>query len=97
MGRLIRLILLLALLIVALGFALLNAESIQVDYYMGKLSIPLSLALVVVLAVGAVIGIIASLGMVLRAKRQSAKLRKQIKNTEREVTDLRVLPPKYER
>ncbi len=97
MGRLIRLILLLALLIVALGFALLNAESIQVDYYMGKLSIPLSLALVVVLAVGAIIGMIASLGMVLRAKRQNAKLRKQVKNTEKEVTDLRALPPKYER
>ena len=97
MGRLIRLILLLALLIVALGFALLNAESIQVDYYMGKISIPLSLALVVVLAVGAIIGMIASLGMVLSAKRQNAKLRKQVKNTEKEVTDLRALPPKYER
>ncbi len=97
MGRIIRLILLLALLIVALGFALLNAESVQVDYYMGKLSVPLSLALVVVLAIGAIIGMIASLGMVLRAKRQNAKLRKQVKNTEKEVTDLRALPPKYER
>lgn len=97
MGRLIRLILLLALLIVALGFALLNAESIQVDYYLGKLSIPLSLALVVVLAVGAVIGMIASLGMVLRAKRQNAKLRKQVKNSEKQVTHLHALPPKYER
>lgn len=97
MGRLIRLILLFALLIVALGFALLNAESIQVDYYLGKLSVPLSLALVVVLAMGAVIGVIASLGMVLRAKRQNTKLRKQVKNTEKEVSHLRALPPKYER
>ena len=96
MGRIIRLVLLLALLIVALGFALLNADSVQVDYYMGKLSVPLSLALVVVLAVGALIGMFASIGMVLRAKRENAKLRRVVRNTKREVTHLRTLPPKHE-
>lgn len=97
MGRLIRLILLLALLILALGFALINAKTIQINYYVGQITVPLSLALVVVLAVGALIGIFSSLGIIMRARRETAKLRKTVHNSEKEVTHLRSLPAKTER
>ena len=97
MGRLIRLILLLALLILALGFALINAKSIEINYYVGQINVPLSLALVVVLACGALIGIFSSLGMIMRARRENAKLRKSVHNSEKEVLHLRSLPAKTER
>lgn len=96
MGRLIRLILLLALLVLALGFALINAKSIEINYYVGHITVPLSLALVVVLAVGALIGIFSSLGMIMRARRENAKLRKTVHNSEQEVLHLRSLPAKNE-
>jgi putative membrane protein len=97
MGRLIRLIILLVLLVLALAFALRNADPVMIDYYFGTQSVPLSLALVIVLAVGAVIGMFASAGMVLRAKRENSKLRRTIKKSEKGVMHLQSLPAKPER
>lgn len=90
------LIFVISVLAVALGlsFAVINADDVQLKYYFGTLTAPLSLVVVTALAVGALLGVLASLGMVLGQKRQMAKLRRAMKLTEKEVSNLRALPLK---
>lgn len=83
--------------LVALGglsFALINAESVTLNYYFGSLQAPLSLVMVISLAVGAAMGVIASMWAVIGQKRELAKLRKAAKVAEKEISNLRSLPMK---
>jgi putative membrane protein len=86
--------LLFALLIIGFGlsFALLNAQSVTMDYYLGATTMPLSLALTLVLAVGAILGLLAGSGALLRQRRQTATLRRQLASAEKELNELRRLP-----
>lgn len=77
-------------------FAVLNYEQVQINYYFGTSQIPLALMLVLFLVIGALFAAFASIGMVLKYKRQIMKLRREAKNTEREVTNLRSIPIKDE-
>lgn len=79
-----------------LTFAGNHAEPVVVDYHFGKLSMPLSLLLALILLVGAVLGMVASLGTVLKVKRENSRLRKSIKWVERENADLRAAAIKHE-
>ncbi len=87
-------IVLFVLLVVVLFFAILNADFVTLDYHFGAVDVPLSLALVATMIVGALLGILASVGMLLRMRREVSKLRKTVKLTEKEVTNLRAIPIK---
>lgn len=94
MKRIIIFTLLLLVALTGLSFALMNAEPVTLNYYFGKLQAPLSLVLVIALAFGAVMGVLASMWVVITQKREMAKLRKAAKLTEKEITNLRSLPMK---
>ena len=94
MKRVIIFTLLLLVALLGLSFALMNAEPVTLNYYFGKLQAPLSLVLVIALAFGAVMGVLASMWVVITQKRELAKLRKAAKITEKEITNLRSLPMK---
>lgn len=94
MARILLGILFLILLILGLSFAVLNAGSVPLNYYLGKVELPLALVVVAALAVGAILGVLVSLGMVLRLKRQVRQLRRQVQTAEKEVTNLRTIPLK---
>ena len=70
---------LLILLIMALGtaLALLNGEPVRLDYYFGQVEAPLALVIAGAVAVGALLGLLASLGRVFRAKHESAQWRRR--------------------
>jgi len=92
MKRIIIYIILLLVALVGLSFALLNSDIVTLNYYFGKLQAPLSLVMVIALALGAVMGVLASMWVVLAQKRELAKLRKAAKVTEKEITNLRSIP-----
>ena len=92
MARLFRFVFYLVIAFLAVIFALLNSQSSQFDYYFGKSDLPLALLLAIAMAIGALLGVTASLGMVIRSKRQSSSLRKSVANAEKELTKLRDLP-----
>jgi putative membrane protein len=92
MARLFRFIFYLIIAFLAVFFALLNSQPSQFDYYFGKSDLPLALLLAIAMGIGALLGVIASLGMVIRSKRQSSSLRKSVSNAEKELTKLRALP-----
>ena len=94
MSRIARLILVLAVLLFGLAFHLKNNQLIMLDYYVGAIELPVSLVVVLILILGALLGVLASLPIIIKLKQQKLKLEKQIKNSEKEINNLRVMPIK---
>lgn len=92
MKRILGFILFFIVLAVGLAFAVVNAEPVTLKYYFGVSQVPLSLTLVAAFAVGAIMGVVASLAHVLRLKRENARLRREAKMAEREIMNLRNIP-----
>ena len=83
------------MLIIGLGFAYKNAQIVNVDYYFGlHWEGPLSLLLLSTLTLGALLGLMAGLGMYVRIQRQLVRARREIRAMEQEVQSLRALPIK---
>ncbi|MDZ7662769.1 LapA family protein [Thiohalophilus sp.] len=80
------------LVITGLVFAVLNAEPVAFNYYFDTLSIPLSLSMLVAMIIGAILGVLASAGVILRHKREIARLRKAVDMSEKEINNLRSIP-----
>lgn len=92
MKRLFALVVLLVVVALGLSFAAVNTDSITVHFYVGDLNAPVSLVIVMAIAVGALLGILASLGVVLSTRFETSSLRKRVSLCEREVRNLRELP-----
>ena len=76
-------------------FALHNRQIVEINYYFGvRWSGPLSLALLATLALGVVTGYLARLRIEVRMQRQLVQARKEIRQIEQEVINLRALPIK---
>lgn len=68
------------LFLVLLGFALKNTDPVLIRFYLGaQWEAPMVVVLVLVFAIGAVAGILASLGQAFRQRREILSLRKQIR------------------
>ena len=94
MLRLFGFVLLFALVLLGLSFAVLNAGTVEIHYYLGTLEVPLSLALVSMLALGVVLGLLAGMGVLLAQKRRIRQLEKKMANTAAEIANLRAIPIK---
>lgn len=92
MKRIVTFLILVLVVLVGVAFAVLNAQPILLNYYFGSREIPLSLLLVLALGLGAMLGIVASIGLLIRNKREMQKLRKAAKLAEKEIDNLRSLP-----
>lgn len=92
MKRIFLLILFFVIAVFGISFAVLNADSVQLNYYFGQFLAPLSLVIVISLACGAVLGILASLAAIVQLRHEQARLNKAIKLAEKEVENLRSLP-----
>ena len=94
MLRLTYIIFSLVLLVTGILFAVLNAEPVILHYYFGDVEIPLSLTIISAIISGAILGIIASVGIVIKLKRENSRLRKTSELAEKELTNLRTMPIK---
>ncbi len=94
MKRIIFLVIFLLVSVVGLSFALMNAETVTLSYYFGTIEAPLSIVVVISIALGALLGVSTSMVMVLGLKQEIARLRRSVKVTEKEVANLRSLPLK---
>jgi putative membrane protein len=95
MKRLLYLALGAVLLALGLGFAYKNAQVVALSYYFGLgWEGPLSLMLLTAFAFGAVLGVVTTLVVVLRLYRQLVQARREIREIEQEVRNLRALPIK---
>ena len=96
MLRLIYLSITLVVIIFGVTFAVLNAESVQLNYYLGSIELPLSLVLIVAMIIGALLGIFASLSLIIGSRRSATKLKRSVEVAETEIVNLRNIPIKDE-
>jgi uncharacterized integral membrane protein len=65
---------------IVLAFALKNIDPVAVRFYLGsEWHAPLAIVLLIAFVLGAAAGVLASLGLVLRKRREIASLRKQVR------------------
>lgn len=89
--RFISAILLLAFFIVLIALACVNAETVTINYYFGKIQIALSFAIGLSVVIGFLIGLSIVLIVYLRQKSQQLKLKQQLKKLKKELDTLRVI------
>ena len=90
--RLIAVMIIVTMASFAVLFTVLNAAPVSIDYYAGQSTMPLSLLLVIALSIGAILGVMASIGIMLRLKSENIKCKKELKLAENEVINLRRIP-----
>jgi putative membrane protein len=95
MNRLFYLLLTVVVFVFGTTFAIKNGQSVDLNYYFGiAWHAPLSLMLLAAVVIGALIGYLIGLRRVFRVRRELAKARRQIRDVEEEVQNLRSLPIK---
>lgn len=92
MVRLLGFVFLIALVALGLSFAVLNADPVTLNYYFGFLEVPLSMIVVVSLVTGALIGVLVSMGSLLRLRQTSARLKRQLHTAQRDADRVTILP-----
>ncbi|RMG28012.1 MAG: LapA family protein [Gammaproteobacteria bacterium] len=95
MARIALLFYLVALFLVAalgLAFAVYNAQTVHLDYVLGAVDLPLSVALLGALTAGVALGILACLGRILHLRHEIARLHRRHQLAEQEISNLRTLP-----
>jgi lipopolysaccharide assembly protein A len=90
--RILSYFLLLAIVLFGLTFTILNSEPVTVHYYVGQRTLPLSLLLVFVFAIGGFIGLGVGINLLIKEKLSSYRLRQRLALTEKEVENLRAIP-----
>ena len=94
MSKLIYGIVVVVLILLGITFAILNAEQVQLNYYFGSKQVPLSFAIILSIFLGAILGVLASIGLILRSRKELSRLRKAAEVAEKEISNLRAIPIK---
>lgn len=94
MSKIIYASIILVVILLGVIFAVLNAEPVQLNYYFDSLNMPLSLAMILSMFIGALLGVLASIGVILKGRKEMARLRKAADMAEKEIANLRAIPIK---
>ncbi len=90
--RIISYFFLLVIILFGMTFATLNSESVTINYYFGQSTLPLSLLLVLVFALGCLIGMVVGFGLLIKSKLSNYRLRQRFNLAEKEIENLRAIP-----
>lgn len=80
--------------IVGVTFASLNSHTVQINYYVNETVIHIPILLLITLVIGLMLGGVAMLPTVIRAKHSNRRLKQRIRQIEQEVNNLRAIPIK---
>ena len=92
MLRIIRFFLVFLIVITGLAIHLRNDQYVVFDYYLGSIDFPFSFFLIIALVGGTTLGIIACLPGLLHLKKENRALKSHIRNSEKELDNLRMIP-----
>ncbi len=90
--RIISYFFLLIIVVFGVTFATLNSESVTINYYFDQSTLPLSLLLVLVFALGCLIGMMVGFWLVIKTKITTYRLRQRLALAEKEIENLRAIP-----
>ncbi|MDH5444532.1 MAG: LapA family protein [Gammaproteobacteria bacterium] len=94
MKRIMSSILIFLLMLTGIFFAVLNSQTVQLNYYFGVKELALSLLMILNIIIGTILGILVSAGHLLKARHDISRLKKNIQLAEKEVSNLRTIPIK---
>ena len=94
MLKLIKFILLLGFALLGAGFASINPTPVAVHFYYYDLTVPLGLLVLVMVGVGALLGVFSSLLLMAGLRRENQRLRRRARLASEEVNNLRTIPLK---
>ncbi len=94
MLKLIKFVLLLGVALLGAGFASINPAPVTLNYYFADITVPLGLMVLVMIGLGAVLGVFSSLLLMARVRRENQRLRRQARLASEEVNNLRTIPVK---
>ncbi len=92
MLRLIKFLFLLAMAVLGAGFASINPETATIHYYFGDLTLPMGMLMLGVLGLGMLLGLLASIFILLKIRRENSRLRRKAELANMEVNNLRTIP-----
>ncbi len=90
--RIISYFFLLIIVLFGMTFATLNSESVTINYYFAQSTLPLSLLLVLVFALGCLVGMIVGFWLLIKSKILNYRLRQRLVLAEKEIENLRAIP-----
>lgn len=94
--RVINLIVLLLAALLGISFSILNAKRVAVNYYLGTKELPLSILMLISLVIGVILGVLALAKPLIGMARSNSHLKKQVRQSEQEIENLRHIPIKDE-
>jgi len=94
MQRIITIIIFLAVFAAGAAFSAINNNPVDIQYYLGTLTLPVSVVVIVSLVVGIILGALAIFVGSLRLRYENKRLQKKITVNEQELNSLRILPIK---
>lgn len=92
MSRIMTIILFVIVLMLGAGFSAINLTPVDINYYLGVLSLPLSMVIIAAIILGTLLGALALSTSILRLRYENRRLRKKLLSSEQEINSLRVLP-----
>lgn len=92
MKRILYIIAVVLTLVVGAIFSARNAGEVKLDFMITVVETNLSLAIIIALILGAVLGVLASLVWLISSKRENQKLKKQSETLNKELINLRSIP-----
>lgn len=90
--RIFSFLLLLMVILFGITFATLNSESVVINYYFAKSTLPLSVLLVFTFAIGAILTMMVAFWLLLKAKIVNYRLQKRLNLADKEIENLRAIP-----
>ena len=90
--KVISMIMTIVIFCLGMALSLFNPETIIFHYGFDKLTLPLSLLLVLVLIAGAFLGALSIVPLWCRAKHQKRQINKQLLHVQKELDNLRAMP-----
>ncbi|MGH8583454.1 MAG: lipopolysaccharide assembly protein LapA domain-containing protein [Gammaproteobacteria bacterium] len=87
MARILKALFFLFLLLLGIELYIKNPQPVSFNYYLGSIETPMALLIAAALLLGAVMGIVVNLGVVIRLQRRVAELRSTLKSAQRKSAD----------
>ena len=89
-----KLIFIIFILLLGLVFHVKNHQLVTLNYYVGEVQLSFSIIIVLAVCVGVLLGILASIPIIIRNKKLNGRLKKEIKHREIEINNYRITPTK---
>jgi putative membrane protein len=90
--KLLKFLLLLAVAALGAAFAYINPVLVHVSFYFGEIGLPLGILIFLLIGMGMLAGVLASMSGFIRLKRENAHLRRLSELANQEINNLRTIP-----